>query len=249
MLLLLRPRNRYFASATLHPCLLLLPSMAIRSASIHTLSAANLTCEDFVSLDKYAKRAYVSCLNDKKKFAWITYGTEDFRVKPFPKGTQGFLYYAPGPKHAPIAGALRFRVTESRDPGAFHSGHNLIHHNGGTPWGITLLSLGTSRAIYRPLYDLLVSPKQPRLISDTLKDVLKTKTKITGTVVHSLGQPFMLDLSRSATICIASGHSVGPGINTPILGVQRHAGDGKLHYPYTGGFLSSLPSLTLLPDL
>jgi hypothetical protein len=128
--------------------------------------------------------------------------------KPFPD-VQGFLYYVPGPAHAPIAGEVRFRVVPSGRPEGFaRRGHDLLAHGRPVPWRIPLLTVLQSKT-YAPLIPLIaaVSPETEEICRSPPADMLPTGPD--ATIVHSFKQPFWIDMQKAwAFVTFVEGTSV-----------------------------------------
>ncbi|KAG7441321.1 uncharacterized protein BT62DRAFT_937240 [Guyanagaster necrorhizus] len=72
----------------------------------------------------------------------------------FPDNTAGFLYYWTHPDLPPTLGQVRFRVTNTRDPGEFDRGGDFCYPSG-APWYISLPYIAGSDA-YKSICDILV---------------------------------------------------------------------------------------------
>lgn len=119
---------------------------------------------------------------------------------PFPKSTGGFFYYHVEPSLPPIAGELRFRVTQSSDPSSFQAGHDLLRPSKRT-WSRPLLQIMSNQPSLAAIRQQLLDDGLVR--EDLLlhcERLLKTChwAKTTGVTLYSLDQPFLADLSRSA---------------------------------------------------
>ena len=123
---------------------------------------------------------------------------------PFPKRTQGHLYYCPpSPNCSPISGTFRFRVIPSTSdhPIDFAKGFDLLLPDG------RLWELSLYNAIHLPEYAPLVQ----KLLDEKLIDAISVDAasklprfavaKWSG-VLYSLSDPFILALSRSKLMTI-----------------------------------------------
>lgn len=140
-------------------------------------------------------------------FAYVR-GDASYARLPFPSGTHGFFYFVPGPAHAPIAGEVRFRVTASEDPATFVAGHDLLLPNVPSTWHIPLLNIARSKRSFKHLCDVLAD-RDRSVSTELIRTIRETKPPLvayhTTRIIHSLKQPFVLDVSNAASrFCIAS---------------------------------------------
>ncbi|KAI0359733.1 hypothetical protein OH77DRAFT_1419032 [Trametes cingulata] len=177
---------------------------------LNTLDPRRLASRDFVDVsgktgfvvDRKAKGTpslkdgTLSNINyDRRRFR-----TEDgehvFHDMPFPANTHGYVYYRARP-HAEVAGSLRFRVTQGRDPQFFQHGEDLLTVYG-SPWQIPLVAIATSArcVVLRKMLeeDGLVTPEaleQCKRLAPTADPILiSPQTQIVGEV----GDPFHVNL-------------------------------------------------------
>lgn len=75
--------------------------------------------------------------------SFLAYGPKegDIPVR-FPPDQRGFFYYHSGSTSSPYAGQLRFRVTQSADPGSWTTGSDFLQPNG-MPWNKNLFAIAT----------------------------------------------------------------------------------------------------------
>jgi hypothetical protein len=102
------------------------------------------------------------------------------------------------------------------------------------PWKIHLASVLRSRDNYRALSDLLVNQDrvvEPRLITASRAVAQSAYSKTP--VIHSLGQPFILDASEHRTrLYVAARDHLHP---IDIMGITDQR-NGDKYAPYTGMF-------------
>jgi hypothetical protein len=201
---------------------------ALGGRHISTLDPARLTSADFLDLSGQKKWA----IKPGRDVVHFVSGGGSGRVA-FPEETQGFLYYAPGPAYAPIAGEVRFRTTTGPDPADFARGRDLLLPNMPVPWSIPLLNMLATEK-YQHLREVLIS-----LDGSASAELVACAQQHKGTlvtqksrVIHSLGQPFIQDLSASATsVRFASGHRIGDIMSLHLPSDNR---GGKTVRPYNG---------------
>jgi hypothetical protein len=85
---------------------------------LNTLNPARMTPADYVDLSGRGRVHGATFWTPRKA------GSE--AELHFPRQTQGFFYYVPGPVHAPVAGEVRFRITSNAEPATFGHGHDLL---------------------------------------------------------------------------------------------------------------------------
>jgi hypothetical protein len=206
---------------------------AVNRRHVSTFNVSKLTEDDFLDLSgKRRHQLQISTFGPRARLNFRCEGTVE-RFVPFPVHTRGFLYFRPGPEHAPIAGELRFRQTSSSSPEQFAEGHDLhmdIYPD--IPWSVTLNSVLKSRHDYVPIAASLL---QDELIGEKLlyeaRNSLISPRAPKRSLIHSLGQSFVLDLQiRQPMMTIAHGsEQVRFGFNLPADG--RH---GLRLLPWTG---------------
>jgi hypothetical protein len=159
-----------------------------------------------------------------------------FQHFPFPEGTRGFLYYAPGPPHAPAAGGIRVRVTPRPEPDAFAEGHDLLDPATALPWTIPLAAIARMAGygeLLRVLRnrDGLVSPAVDERLRNLPRGDAPRKRQ---PCVHSFRQPFFIDWSvLNPKLWIASGDSVRE-VPFALPGNPRNRSEKSRTMPYTG---------------
>ena len=82
-------------------------------------------------------------------FMQFQYASRKGQPLPFPEGTRGFFYCYSTANDA-ITTEIRFRITDSPSPDAFHRGRDLMRPHGG-PYSISLIKL---MAIPRTCYNI-----------------------------------------------------------------------------------------------
>jgi hypothetical protein len=183
-------------------------SQAANKRDVSTLNPCRLTLADVIDLSAKASYTRYSC---RLQLRYITRGTKEF--VPFPDGTHGFLYFAPGPAHAPLAGEVRFRITPGTDPANFAEGRDLLLPNGLVPWTIPLVVIFSgSKGAYSHLYEVLTHEDQAlgaELVASLHRQSINLRLRRGTPIIHSMGQPFTHDLSN-ADMCIwvTSGNTI-----------------------------------------
>jgi hypothetical protein len=150
----------------------------------------------------------------------------------FPADTRGFFYFVAGPPHAPIAGEVRFRVTRSADPAGFGNGHDLRLAGQPVPWRVPLVNILRSKRSLHGFRSALDrdGAVRPELVAGA--HALETMRHAGSTVVHSLGQRFLYDLSAIALdLRVAAGHVMHSKLHIKMPADSRGAGRAS---PYTG---------------
>jgi hypothetical protein len=181
-------------------------SRAAHKRDTSTLNPARLIPADAVDL---SARVVYSRYYNRLALEYITRGEK--RI-PFPGGAHGFLYFAPGPTHAPLAGEVRFRITPGANPAHFAEGQDLLLPNGLVPWAIPLVVIFSgSKGIYSHLYEVLTHGDQAlgaELVAALHHQSIRFLRRGTP-VIHSMGQPFAHDLSNgSMQIWVTSGNAI-----------------------------------------
>ncbi|KAJ6480292.1 hypothetical protein C8R45DRAFT_1076385 [Mycena sanguinolenta] len=125
----------------------------------------------------------------------------------------GFLYYhVPYPSYF-LSGGLRFRCSSSRNPDNFNAGYDLDDRMG-LAWTLPL-----ARIIARPklvfvlhqlVWEGLLSESQLRLAKTLLRDNPERvdNSKSPAAFVHTVGQPFTLDLTAPLRVAVTGPHAV-----------------------------------------
>jgi hypothetical protein len=227
MLLLPRGNVIHSSKLSLHSS----SSGHMSKGSIGTLVPSSLTSSDFLDIGRLAL-AKVRVPSGQR--VSLRYRAHRRAHIPFPEDTRGFLYFLPGPANVPIAGEVRFRVTSSPDTTSFAQGQDLRRMDKLGPWRIHLASVLRSRDGYLGLSDLLVNQDrvvERRLI--TASRAVAHRACSETPVIHSLGQPFILDASEHATsLYIAAQDTLHPII---IMGITDQRNGGQ-YAPYMGMF-------------
>ena len=116
----------------------------------------------------------------------------------WPPYSKGFLYYHSPKDKPPIAGELRIRLTPSNDPTTFDQGNDLPTSQSliNYPWNRSLYTLATTKSL-RPLYLKLLNEN---LVPISLDSAIQALPKLTFMysrcqIIHTLNDPFILDLS------------------------------------------------------
>jgi hypothetical protein len=138
-------------------------------------------------------------------------GSLKFRVShkksiPFPAHARGFLYFRPGPEHAPLAGEIRFRCVPTSLPEDFATGTDLyMDYDPTIPWFISLHAALKSRTMYT---GIAISLLRDNLVSESLKSqaaMWKTRHSLKHPMIHSLDQHFVVDFQqRSVSLNIGT---------------------------------------------
>jgi hypothetical protein len=208
-----------------------IPNMLPRGTRLHGLAAASSVCPSGASrlrLGRLLHRRNIGTLNPKRLTSADIVnmsGMKSYRIKPgqdkvsficrgksplaFPDGTQGFLYFIPGPTHAPVAGEVRFRTTTGPDPTGFAHGRDLLLPDMPVPWSISLVNLLSSEKKYGHLCSVIFEQDESAALelARAIREHKDALLKRNSQVVHSLGQPFILDASDTeVNIRVASGN-------------------------------------------
>jgi hypothetical protein len=178
---------------------------ALRQRHVSTFDVQKLTMNDLLDLSGITSGPVLVSGADRP--AIITFKSKLNKRIPFPAGTRGFLYFQPGPDHAPIAGNIRFRLLPSPCFQEFARGVDLSVHEGAhTPWQIPLASVLKSKIAYAAIATSLL---RDDLVCETLlsqRESYSTNTANRSQIIHSLDQLFVLDLQQRAVhIIVASG--------------------------------------------
>jgi hypothetical protein len=198
--------------------------------NIGTLNPERLTSADFVNMS--GMKAYrIKPGQDKVHF--ICRG--DSRLA-FPEGTQGFLYFIPGPAHAPVAGEVRFRTTTEPDPAGFADGRDLLLPHMPVPWSISLINLLSSKSKYDHLCNVIFEQDGSARVelANAIREHKDGLTRGDTRVVNSLGQPFIQDLhTKTMNLRIASGSRIFDAIAFTLPSDSRRENE-ELQWPYRG---------------
>lgn len=189
------------------------PNLESRPIPLRTLYQGWLTEEDYVDLsdargiivDPQTKTA----LGQSRDTPYLTYGRSEHRTAdawhikhfPFPVNSHGYFFYR---KHLkfPIAGALRFRLTQGPRPypEKFSEGTDLLNEYGAR-WQIPLLVLASSPR-YKYVQEVL---RRDGFLLDGVLEHLQDMCKRVeatrligefGQFVYDTRQPFVLNLAR-----------------------------------------------------
>jgi hypothetical protein len=215
---------------------------AVNRRHVSTFDISKLSEDDF--LDLSGKRGYYlqiltlqqrARLNFRRELFKDNDGPHGTRTVPFPAQTRGFLYFTPGPEHAPIAGELRFRRTCSSSPEHFAEGHDLhMDIDPDIPWTVPLNSILKSRHEY---VSIAASLLQDGLVSEEQQHEARNSS-ISSTapkrpVIHSLGQPFVLDLQIQQILMTIAYESNQLRFQLKLPADRRH---GLMLLPWTGTY-------------
>ncbi|KII92941.1 hypothetical protein PLICRDRAFT_37749 [Plicaturopsis crispa FD-325 SS-3] len=196
----------------------------LRRCTISTVHPARLTSSDYHDLSGAVEAHF---MQQGQLVARLPYIQKNKGFIPFPDGTRGFLYYQPHvPKH--MAGAIRFRVTDSADAVGFCEGRDLVRPRG-DPWGLPILSI-CRNVTTAGLRDILL--RDGFLDRQTLQNIADFKLDRAFTrynVVPSLGHEFYVDFAKTCFSIQAVGDEVIQPYNTRVLGDVSIKGS-----PYTG---------------
>jgi hypothetical protein len=198
--------------------------------NIGTLNPERLTSADFVNMSEM--KAY-SIKPGQDKVHFIRRGNS--RVA-FPVGTQGFLYFIPGPVHAPVAGEVRFRTTTGPDPTGFADGRDLLLPHMPVPWSISLVNLLYLEKKYGHLCSVIFEQDGSAALelAHAIREHKDGVTRGDTKVIHSLGQPFIQDLcARTTKLRIASGSRIFDAISFTLPSDSRRENE-ELRWPYRG---------------
>ncbi|RDX57134.1 hypothetical protein OH76DRAFT_1394912 [Lentinus brumalis] len=189
------------------------PTPESRPVALRTLFEGWLKAEDYVDLSDgrgiIVDPSSGVPTGQSYNATYITYGRADLKMPghllikyfPFPVNTRGHLYYYRHPR-IPIAGGLRFRLTQTPEPSkkAFASAPDLLTEYG-TPWEISLLALASSPR-FNSLLDVL---RKDGFLPDGLPERCREMYASTreffrigpfSQLVYETMQPFYLNLAR-----------------------------------------------------
>ncbi|KAF8074061.1 hypothetical protein FPV67DRAFT_784793 [Lyophyllum atratum] len=214
---------------------------------LRNLDPQRIQPQDFIDISNY-KQPRVMVGSHRGYLRYTTVQVETSRGSkpvPFPPKSHGFLYYHHDPKLPPTTGEVRFRLTSHDDPAQFHRGDDLIGAHGG-PWAIGVLAM--TKAYLEPfrirlLKDNLFDSDLMRLIQDNAS---RYRFYPKGTYLHSLEQPFSLDLARrrSHPMHIFTPHATGAIlINSTFADLRKEHTKSRL--PYSGRILVRFERSTL----
>lgn len=147
----------------------------------------------------------------------------------FPANSRGFIYYHTSPSIPETAGELRFRLTQGDDPELFQAGSDLLSIEGLT-WNIPLVVVAHNRS-FRVFRSLLL---RDNLVSPALMDLCAgLSMRSPSRVIHSLGQPFHVDFSRTSIPFVILSRS--SCCKLEVMNLFTHqAADKKAIVPYAG---------------
>ncbi|KAJ7256170.1 hypothetical protein B0H12DRAFT_518415 [Mycena haematopus] len=191
---------------------------------ISTLKPAFLVPSDY--LDLSGKKAVpISCHASQSEAALITY-TKKF---PFPKLTDGFLYYHRHGCAAPLEGAVRFRARAAKPPWTFIRGRDLLLPSG-HPWEIILPEVAC-RAEYATIRNQLLAEK---LVTEQqlsqCRDIFADQEINPETTLFRLTQEFPVSFTGSINLAV-----VGETLHhLEFEDMFRVTNDGKTYHPWTG---------------
>jgi hypothetical protein len=202
-----------------------------RPAGITTLAVSQLSASDFIAPAGKLRCALRRIDGVQTQIIYKSH-------VPFPVGTQGFLYYHPGPAYAPIAGEVRFRIVKSGRPEDFQSGKDLLQHAVPLPWSIPLFVIFQFLS-YKRLAHVI---KDCGVVSeDTLGAVRGGRPNIpivtrNSRILHSIGQRIYFDVCQPVLI-FARGNTLSAQERLSFLRIWTPQ---KNEFPYTGMFSEGL---------
>ncbi|KZP28515.1 hypothetical protein FIBSPDRAFT_1039621 [Athelia psychrophila] len=136
------------------------PAPVIKPARpVQTLDPTKLLSSDWLDLSRLS----TATVDVKGAQVQLTY----FKRR-FPDNTSGFLYYHSSPGASHFNGDVRFRVTPSKDPSSFASGHDLEFNM--TPWRRTLANIAVNDKDAAGFQGLITSSN---IVSPTVLDAFK----------------------------------------------------------------------------
>ncbi|KAJ7074843.1 hypothetical protein B0H15DRAFT_792677 [Mycena belliarum] len=156
----------------------------------------------------------------------LSYVPQDGRFIRFPDKTHGFLYYHSQPHISPLAGSVRFRVTQDNAPFSFTGGHDLLTPSG-VPWQIILPQIAC-RPVYAWLPQHLL---RDRLVTEDLlsrcRDVFRERERMQPfSIVFTFDSTFLVNFSSETALTIA-----GDTLHRLRLDIFKM---GIRDYPWTG---------------
>ncbi|KZT28293.1 hypothetical protein NEOLEDRAFT_1129671 [Neolentinus lepideus HHB14362 ss-1] len=163
---------------------------------VRRLDPRHLSTKDFVVISGYTRRRTVFSEKPFVDFAYRRPLSKGEHYTPFPSDAQGFFYWHLEPNAPPLAGQLRFRITNSPDSAAFSDGRDLQLPDGGV-WSISIFCISRY---------LCYAGIQLQLLSEKLVTRKLLKTALTATsrggsrpgrgslMIWKFGQPFPVRL-------------------------------------------------------
>ncbi|KAJ7082629.1 hypothetical protein B0H15DRAFT_952345 [Mycena belliarum] len=105
---------------------------------VSTLDPSLITPADYMDLSGRSEFIFHSGAGDSEGLRRLLYYVKrKDQYIPFPDDTHGFIYYCSQPHINPMAGSVRFRVTQDNAPSSFARGHDLLTVDG-APWQMIL---------------------------------------------------------------------------------------------------------------
>ncbi|KAJ6482693.1 hypothetical protein C8R45DRAFT_1099958 [Mycena sanguinolenta] len=175
-----------------------LDSLTRSPRSISTLTTAFLGTSDYLDLSG-EQTVSIAFPGSQNEAASITYTTTPNR--PFPKLTDGHLYYHRHEHATPLECGIRFRTRAKKPPWTFIRGQDLLLPSG-HPWEIILPEIAC-RAGYATIRDQLLGEK---LVTEEqvsqCRDIFAGHEINPETTLFRLTQEFPVDFSGSINLAV-----------------------------------------------
>jgi hypothetical protein len=156
---------------------------------------------------------------------------------PFPANTRGFLYFKPQNELSPLAGGLRFRLTDTPHPDSFPHGRDLLWPFG-DPWQLTFVQIAIHNSYQHFLNQILrdgfVSASESRRCREIFSNQKRIHPRF---MLFSMAQPFIVDLASKPSLCVVGAKEVR---TTRLTTTFTDLRDGsEVYYPFEGMYFPS----------
>ncbi|KAJ7082626.1 hypothetical protein B0H15DRAFT_852158 [Mycena belliarum] len=204
------------------------PPRAALKHLVSTLNPSLITPADYMDLS--GRFGFIFDPGSEGSRRVLRYAVRKPLYIPFPDDTHGFVYYHSQPHISPLAGSVRFRVTQDNAPSSFAHGHDLLSPSG-APWQ-TLLPQIACRPTFKWLASYLI---RDGLVAEELlsrcRDVFRERASIhPNKILFTFDSSFLIDLSSETDLTIA-----GDTLHTLRLDIFKM---GTRVYPWTGSALA-----------
>ncbi|KAJ7877467.1 hypothetical protein B0H13DRAFT_2053707 [Mycena leptocephala] len=151
---------------------------------------------------------------------------------PFPANTRGFLYFKPQNELSPLAGGLRFRLTDTPHTDSFSHGRDLLWPFG-DPWQLTFVQIAIHNShqhfLNQILRDGFVSASKYRHCREIFANQKRIHPRF---MLFSMAQPFVVDLASKPSLCVVGAKEVRTTRLTTTFTDLR--GGSEVYYPFEG---------------
>ncbi|KAL6298077.1 hypothetical protein BKA93DRAFT_812686 [Sparassis latifolia] len=165
---------------------------------IGTLDPRRVRPQDCMDLSSRNVPTIYAALSEVQGHGSIRYQLHRGSIISFPPNTRGFLYYYSPSPETPLAGEVRFRLTQDSSLTDFASGTDLLLGNG-VHWRIPLLLIASALR-YAPMRALLLRDGlvTPDLVDRCIRLYAKDRLLQRSQILHSLDDTILVDLGRQA---------------------------------------------------